>query len=239
VPVSAVVGEVRGSRSVVDRRWDHLRHALLVGWILVLVAVPLSGERSATWPELRALVAAGEVETVRVSGEMSGRWTGYSIVEVHWRHGWQRHRAEVVQVSGRGQRDEAEAAADRDVQVIQAAPSSRLTALQPALQVTRDQRRSSDGPLLGWHVPSAVALPAFALFAAGFVLLVAGPAPWRATRWAWFWLLLPPVGGIVFLVLSGPTPGVPRPRDERRRLTGGWAFLLAIPLRAALESYRW
>jgi hypothetical protein len=239
VPVSAVTGEVRESQRVGARRWDRVRHVLIVGWLLILVATPLVGERTATWGELRALVAAGEVDAVRISGELPYRANGYSVVEIHWRHGWQRHTAEVVQVSGRGQRPEAEAAADGDAPVIQAAPSSRLTALQAGLQVTRDQRRSDGGGLLGWHVPYALTSSAFVLFVASFVLLVAGPQPWRATRWAWFWLLLPPVGSIAFLVLSGPTPGVPRPRDERRRLTGGWAFLLAIPLRAALESYRW
>jgi hypothetical protein len=88
-------------------------------------------------------------------------------------------------------------------------------------------------------VPNALGISAFLLFLAGFPLLMIGPHPWRATRWAWFWLLLPPVGNVVFLLLSGPTPGVPRPRNPRRRLTGGWAFWLSLPLMSVLARYRW
>ena len=72
-----------------------------------------------------------------------------------------------------------------------------------------------------------------------------GPDPWR--RWtaavAAFlvpvvaaWLLLPPVGSIAFLLLSGPTAGLPAPRNPRRRLSGGWAFLLSLPLTGAVGA---
>ncbi|CAN5622445.1 hypothetical protein BH10ACT10_BH10ACT10_07770 [soil metagenome] len=43
----------------------------------------------------------------------------------------------------------------------------------------------------------------------------------------------------MFLLLSGPTPGIPAPRRQARRLIGGWAFLLAIPLAEVLTPYRW
>lgn len=117
--------------------------------------------------------------------------------------------------------------------------SSALPASQHCSQdyVTRDQRLSDGGRLLGWHVPNAVAIPAFVLFLAGLVVLMAGPQPRRATRWAWFWLLLPPLGCLLFLTLSGPTGGVPAPRDPDRRLTGGWAFLLSLPLMAVLAPH--
>lgn len=61
------------------------------------------------------------------------------------------------------------------------------------------------------------------------MLLINGPPPW----WAWFWLGTNPVGAVAFLVLSGPTPGVPAPDNPARRLTGGWAFLLS-PLAGGL-----
>lgn len=59
----------------------------------------------------------------------------------------------------------------------------------------------------------------------------AGPAPWRATSWAWIWLILGggPLGSIAYLLLGGPL-GLWRPRDVNRRLTGGWAFLIALVL---------
>lgn len=96
---------------------------------------------------------------------------------------------------------------------------------------------ATEATLVGWHVPSALAWPLILLAVGSVVVLVAGPGPWRATRWAWFWLMSLPVGSFAFLLLSGPTPGLPRPRDPRRRLIGGWAFLLALPLEAVLGSW--
>jgi hypothetical protein len=77
-------------------------------------------------------------------------------------------------------------------------------------------------------VPGVLALAAFGLFLAWLAFLVGGPQPWRATRWAWFWLGFPPVGVLAHLLLSGPTPGLPAPRRPDRRLTGGWAFLIYL-----------
>lgn len=31
-----------------------------------------------------------------------------------------------------------------------------------------------------------------------------------------------------YLLLAGPTPGLPDTRDPARRFTGGWAFLVAV-----------
>jgi hypothetical protein len=41
-------------------------------------------------------------------------------------------------------------------------------------------------------------------------------------------LRLAPFGMIAFLLLGGPTSLIPLPQDRGRRLTGGWAFLLAL-----------
>lgn len=222
-----------------DRRWDRIRHALIVGWLIVIVATAVTGERVASWGDVRALVASGQVDTVRVSGELPARATGYGVVEVHWRHGLLEYTAQVVHVRGRGARPGGEVATDGVAPVLRASPSSRLTELQPGLRVTRDQRLPGGSRLFGWQVHNALGASALLLFLVGFALLVAGPHPWRATRWAWFWLLFPPVGSVVFVLLSGPTPGIPGPREPRRRLTGGWAFLLSLPLASLLASYRW
>ena len=65
----------------------------------------------------------------------------------------------------------------------------------------------------------------------GTVLLAgSGPEPWRGTRWAWTWLTLfgGPLGCLGFFLLGGPFGLLP-PRDPgRRRLSGGWAFLIAL-----------
>jgi hypothetical protein len=205
-----------------------------VGWLLVIAASMLVGERTASWGDVQALAATGQIETVRVSGELPPRATGYGVVEIHWRHGLLRYTAEVVQVRGPGGGTGAGAASD-GTPVLHASPGNRLVALQPGLKVTRDQARPSGGSLFGWQVPVGVAAAALLLSLCGLGLLVAGPEPWRATRWAWFWLLASPVVSVLLLLLSGPTAGVPGPRDARRRLTGGWAFLLSLPLTAALR----
>ena len=225
--------------ALTDLRWDRVRHALVIGWLVVIIAPPVTGERTSSWGEVTSLVAAGEIDTVQVSGELPARATGYGVVDVRWRHGWLHYTAQVVHVRGQGRRLAAEASANHDAPVVRTAPSSRLTALQPGLQVRRGQLRANGGELFGFQVPAALTIPAFLLFVTGLGLLIAGPRPWRATRWAWFWLLMPPVGIVVHLVLSGPTPGVPGPRDPHRRLTGGWAFLLSLALSSVLAPYRW
>jgi hypothetical protein len=221
-----------------DRRWDRIRCILIVGWLMVLIATPVTGERVASWGDVRARVAAGQIESVRVSGELPPGTTGDGVVSVHWRRGMFRYKADVVQVLGRGEGPGTRATSD-GAPVVHAAPSSLLTALQPGLRVSHDQRLPSGSPLLGWQVPNALAGSALLLCLAGLALLVGGPHPWRATRWAWFWLLVSPVGSLVFVLLSGPTPGIPGPRDPRRRLTGGWAFLLSVPVASLLGPDRW
>lgn len=220
-----------------DRRWDRIRWTLLACWLVVVVATVFTGERASSWTEVRRLVATGDVDTVHVVGELPAGGSGYSIVEVHWRHGMMRYATEVAQVRGRS--DSPRAATDGAVPVLHAAPSSQLSALRPGLRVIRDQQRASGGRLFGWQVTGSLALLAFLLVFACLGVLVAGPEPWRANRWAWFWLLLPPVGAIAFLLASGPTPGLRAPRDAHRRLSGGWAFLLSLLLTSVLAPHQW
>lgn len=75
----------------------------------------------------------------------------------------------------------------------------------------------------------------------GLCLLVAGPQPRLATKWAWFWLafLVPPAMA-AFVVLE-PTPWGRRGAlpAASRRLTGGWAILLSVALVALLSAVPW
>lgn len=212
--------------SSAERLADRIRLSLLAGWVALLVALLATGSAPGTWQDLRDQVAAGKVDGVRVIGELGPGSTGYSVVEVQWRDGLLQRRTEVVQLRGPNQLPD-DAAADASAPVLRSAPSRRLTALNDELQVTRDQSRQSHGELWGWRVPTAVGLFGLVLWLLVLGRLIAGPRPWRATRWAWFWLLMVPIGAPAFLLLSGPTPGLPAPRRPGRRLTGGWAFLLA------------
>jgi uncharacterized membrane protein HdeD (DUF308 family) len=80
------------------------------------------------------------------------------------------------------------------------------------------------------HASSLLAMLAIPLGLWWLILLTAGPQPWRATRWAWFWLSGSVVGAIAFVLLSGPLPRVRGPRRPERRLTGGWALLIGVVL---------
>ena len=86
----------------------------------------------------------------------------------------------------------------------------------------------------GSLAPRWLTWPRGAALLCAFLLLVSGPMPWRANRWAWFWLLSPgPDGGLgalAFLLLSGRTPGLPDSRPHARRLDGWRGFLLGIGL---------
>ncbi len=81
----------------------------------------------------------------------------------------------------------------------------------------------------GWRGPGWAATLGLAAWFGTFLLAGAGPEPWRATKWAWMWLTLlgGPFGCLAFLLLGGPL-GLWPPKDLARRLTGVWAFLLAI-----------
>ena len=57
------------------------------------------------------------------------------------------------------------------------------------------------------------------------------PEPWRATKWAWTWLT--PRVGVVRSAASASSSSAARSgcgarRTSAGRLTGGWAFLIAV-----------
>lgn len=76
---------------------------------------------------------------------------------------------------------------------------------------------------------------------AGLFLLVGGPQPRLATRWAWFWLAFHAPPAMLALVVLEPAPwGRRRPASPAaRRLTGGWAFLLGLLLAGLLHAVPW
>lgn len=82
------------------------------------------------------------------------------------------------------------------------------------------------------------------------LVLIGGPQPRRATKWAWFWLMLVPGGvtQLAWVALEAPWSSRanrrPEPLPHRdqpgdTRLTGGWAFLLCLPVSIAVALAGW
>ena len=201
------------------------------------MAVVTLGERRASWAELSDAVATGAVEEVRVVGALPAGSTGDALVEVHWRSDLWRHVTEVAQVRGAGGPSKPSLTSAEGVsQVLRADPGVQLTHLRPGLDVARDASRPPRSTLAGWEAPGWLGIAAFGATVVGFAVLVAGPEPWRATRWAWFWLLWIPLAGVAFALLSGPFPRVRDPRVPARRLRGGWALVTTLVVTSLLRS---
>lgn len=210
---------------LVGRRWRWARLGLLGGWIIVLGLMLAVGTREASWQDLQSSLADGSVTTVQVAGELEPGSTGYGVAEVRWREGLWRHRTEVLQVSSPSA--DSGGVTPSSVRVT-GGVGARLRDEHPGLAVEQVSRPAVTSEFFGWTVSPLVGAAAFVTALLTLMLLILGPSPWWATRWAWFWLGTTPVGAVAFLVLSGPTPGVPAPDDPARRLTGGWALLLSL-----------
>jgi hypothetical protein len=207
-----------------------VRLTLLIGWLLLGASAVGVGERSSSFHELESSVASGDVREVTVVDDsLTPDSHGYATVEVHWRDGLVRHTVTVISAQPR------RAAPDRPSRggstVVTGNVADRLRASRPGLRVETREGYQTGTSYLGLQVPWWLGGAAAGLALFTFCLLIGGPEPWRATRWAWFWLLGTgfPLGMVAFLLLSGPTP-LPPPRRPGRRLTGGWAFLLAFVL---------
>lgn len=116
--------------------------------------------------------------------------------------------------------------------------ADRLVASHPDVRIEDASLGDLSGEAVGWRLPDWLGLVGVGLAISTLCLIVLGPEPWRATRWAWFWLLGlgAPVVMVVYLLLAGPTSAVPPPRDTSRRLTGGWAFLISVVVGSALTA---
>jgi hypothetical protein len=229
--------EITAPRPAPHRGYDRsswFRLALLVGWVLVALMSAVIGERPTGLNHLTSALADGRVVRVSISGDGFGpTGNGQITQDVHWREGPIR-RVSTISVRSPGKDDtftdgtftdgnERNTITANDV-------GTYLTERYPQLTVTRSGYVDSDSSRLGWRVPQWLALLGFGIGLTTFILLIRERQPWRATRWAWFWIWITAIGTPVYLLLSGPTPLLPTPRNPSRRLTGGWAFLLAFVL---------
>ena len=201
--------------------WDRFRLGLLAACLLVLAATVGLGQRETPLADLRAAVTEGRVDRVVVLGEPVRAEQGYGTQVVQWQDGVVRRTTEAMVGAPPG-------ADTADLLSLPEDLAALLTRIDPELEVRRSAPADTtwSGLLLGWQVPTWLALAALAVLLLQVGYLVSVPQTWRATRWAWFWVLsVPVVGSVLLLLLSGRTPGLPPPAG--RRLTGGWAFLLA------------
>ncbi|GAA4741878.1 hypothetical protein GCM10023350_28170 [Nocardioides endophyticus] len=213
--------------------WVFIAWTLVVICLVLLSTVLVAGERPTSYAALRTAVAGGRVDEIRVEGGLGEQIEGSASATVHWRG---RLMGRVTSVT--------EATSRRDARVTGMKPpildgrvDEKLTELAPDLRTTRSSDWSSYNEIGPWRVPQWTGAMTVVLYLGVLGLLVLGPKPWRATRWAWFWLLgsVPLVGALAFLLLGGSTWVLPPARPERR-LTGGWAFLLSVAIHAAAGS---
>lgn len=210
------------------------RVALVVGWLVMAVLVAVVGARESSFHDLERAVAAGEVDEVRVEGGLPPGSRGHATVRVTWRTGLV---ADTTRVREQRPLRSARGAGGVEVTaVVSPSVADRLRELDPDLEVRRvpSSPPSSWIAMSGrWHLGGWAVWPLLALTIATVLSVVASPPPWRATRWAWFWVFgSGPLGLAAYLLLAGPLPWLRERLSAPQRLTGGWAFLLSMLLAA-------
>lgn len=206
------------------RRWRLTALAFAVLWLVTSVLVVLLGEKRSDLAQLEAGLSDGSVARVEIVGlpDESVR-RGRTQVTLRWQGAVLSRFAEVaVDRRNRNRSEQGDHIVGDPTQYLRAIAHPR------ELEVTYAEGRSSQ-EWQGWRGPGALFAAALVAWFGTVLLAGAGPQPWRATQWAWIWLILfgGPLGSVAFLLLGGPL-GVWRPRDVDRRLTGGWAFLIAL-----------
>ena len=214
----------------VPRGWGTWRTVLLVVLGVILVGTWMTATRPASLGDLQRALGAGQVTKVNLVGELPPGASGVTTVDIEWEGGLLDSYATVWQESpGVAHQDTSSSypvvGLDLREELSAATPTGEL------VMTSEDVRTGSQGILFGWRVATWVALVAFVWSATVVTTLITGPEPRRATRWAWFWLLL---GTGPFALVLYPLVGLPRvgqPSDATgRRLPGGWAFLITVLL---------
>jgi hypothetical protein len=195
-----------------------LRVLLLVGFVLGAVQLAARPVQKSVG-ELEAALTSGQVRTLTIERPPNGVQVGGDF-RVEWTGAGRPGYASYQYSSGA-----SGTVADEGAIILAAAQSSP----SPVAVEVRHESLVPSGVIWGWFGIAVLTT---------IGLLIAGPQPRRATKWAWFWLAvsITPLW-LVFLVLE-PVPmwsDQPRP-VARRRLTGGWAFLLSLVLGSVVAA---
>lgn len=213
--------------------FDFVRWAMLALWIFVMAIAVTAGSRITPLRDLEFDLNAGDVTSVMITPGMPPGAEGVMTQSVFWRSGLLNHRADVLMTTPGD--DSSTSTSDEDMAVRSGHDiAEQIAAKHSAVLIERIPERSSSAEVFGFQVPFWLLGFALAGAAGTLFLLVSGPQPWRATRWAWFWILTTGIGPPLFLILAGPTPPLRSPQERHRKLTGGWAFLLALLLHPLL-----
>ena len=213
--------------------WVALRLVLAVVYVLVIAGVALTYRSTASLQALYDDVRTGATSQVELVGGLPPGSSGSAVQTAQWQTGLRRWTSELLVQRPPGQRDGFPVTAQQTSDDV----AAEVRGLDPDVRVVTSEHRSGFSPqLYGVRLPLLIGIPALLGTLAGIVLLVGGPQPYRATRWAWFWLSGMPGGALAFLALSGPTPGLRTPPPGEPRLTGGRAFFVALIVGAILSA---
>lgn len=212
-----------------DRRWKLTGRLVALLWLVGLLSVILVGERRSDLGMLHRGLADGSVTQVQITGLPEGGVSGgHATVQLEWKSRFLNRYTDIVVVSPGEQRDRSINA--EGLRVVAGDPVAGLQELSPDVQVVQQEfRAGTHWEAGGWVLRGWPSLLIGPLWLATLLLVGGGPQPWRATRWAWVWIALaaPFVGAVAYVLLGGPL-GVGQPPVRARRLTGGWALLIAI-----------
>lgn len=218
----------------VSPTWARLRYALLAACVVVVVAAVALGIRPASWSELGRALNRGEVTQVTILNALEPGQVGEVTAEIRWHDGFMPRTTSVRQLreglpgtSG----STIWTSEERTLHEVHGDLAPELNAYASApLTITTAFPDSTQFHIRDWIVPGWVTVLALMVAALTIGLLITSPEPLLATRWAWFWALMSPLGIVtlpVYLLFGVPRTGaVERPYTRAGRLTGGWSFIL-------------